>query len=233
LSRGALVTGAIGGITGTITAGIGMIWSLIEFQVVNDSLMWIYIYFTFPIKFQSILYYFAGLLTPVPATLMWFFDFSLILSILLIISGVLTGVGFYGMYQAGAGATGIVGLVSGIIGGTAGGIFILLGNILTTPGIYGVLIPPEPNFVIIGIGFTILAVCFIMLGYASIKVCDTTDNPLAAKAAGILSIVGGGLLSLYLFIPYAQTALMIMIGFGLILVAFILWAIVFYSSRGK
>nr|MDO8081400.1 hypothetical protein [Candidatus Freyarchaeota archaeon] len=145
-------------------------------------------------------------------------------------SGVLTGVGFYGMYQAGGGAMGVVGLIFGIIGGTAGSLLLILGNILGTPL---TLFASEPNYLFIWIGMIILGVSFILLGVTSRVVRGSTTRPSAAAAAGTLSIIGG-----CFFFPYILDWLLriaggifTLIAFVLVLSAFIIWAAVFFGSR--
>jgi len=236
LSRGALLTGTAGGIIGTITAGIGVIWCIIDILLyaalmtyINFAIQFYEFGFIFLLMHNYLGYYLLMILmvaaTPT-SSLALFFVFSLLLGVLLIVSCILTGVGFYGVYKAGGGAMGVVGLIFGIIGGVLGGLLILLGNMLMTPVTIGA---SEPNYLFIWIGFIILALAFILMGTASIVVRDATANSSASVAAGILSIIGA-----CLFFPYILGILgdiMALIGFGLIFVAFILWAVVFYSSR--
>ncbi|MEM2146481.1 MAG: hypothetical protein QW279_14050, partial [Candidatus Jordarchaeaceae archaeon] len=120
MARGALLTGTAGGIIGTITAGIGVTWSIIQIQLylevqsyrnlyylisLMDMLASIYNHFTY--IFDALSFYLELMAYPSTPTLLLYI-FSLILSILLIASGILTGVGFYGFHQAGGGAIGIV-----------------------------------------------------------------------------------------------------------------------------
>ena len=125
MSREALLTGTAGGIIGTITAGIGAIWGIIS----------IILRITLSSFYANVIFLLIGLISPYKSPfstlidilyvlasdpsglLSLFFMFSFMLSILLIVSCILTGVGFYGVYQAGGSVMGVVGLIFGIIGG--------------------------------------------------------------------------------------------------------------------
>jgi hypothetical protein len=144
----------------------------------------------------------------------------MVMALLLLVGCILTGIGFYGMYQAGGGAMGVVGLAFGIIGGVAGAIFLILGNVMTeirsTPSVF--IYITRPNYLFIFIGFAILGVCLILMGSASIVVREATAHSAAAVAAGILSIIGGSLL-----FPYILDWLMGSIVAGIFtLIAFVL-----------
>ena len=130
---------------------------------------------------------------------------SILFMSLLLVALVLTGIGFYGLHAIGGSSMGVVALIFGIIGGAA---FLVLGLVDLFTGTY----------IFIVIGFLILLVSFIIIGAASIAVREVTTNPGAALAAGILSIIGG---------IFAGG----IIGFGLLFVAFLLWAIVFYQTE--
>ena len=229
MSKEALLTGTAGGIIGAITAVMGIIWSIIYVRFYMD--------FTNYLSIVSSLSIFLGPFAFViqtyqasEQTLLWF---SLLLAIFLIVTGILIGVGFYGTYKIGGGAMGVVGLIFGIIGGTSGALFIILGNLLTTtlfipmPIIPFILPITMPNYPIMWIGFMVLGVTFILLGSASITVREMTMNASASQAAGILSIIGGSLFLVGALIFGG----ILLIGFILIFVAFILWTVVFYTSR--
>ncbi|MEM3564525.1 MAG: hypothetical protein QXR19_14925 [Candidatus Jordarchaeaceae archaeon] len=136
---------------------------------------------------------------------------SIATGLLLIVCCVLTGVGFYGLRLIGGSAMGIVGLILGIVGGSIGGVLIVIDGFI-------------PGFLIGWIGAIVLGVTFVVLGASSIVMRESTAHPSVAVAAGILSIIGGSLTAIFIF-------LVGVFGFGLIFVAMILWAIVFYSSR--
>lgn len=126
---------------------------------------------------------------------------SIIFMSLLLVACVLTGIGFYGLYTLGGSSMGVVALIFGIISGSA---FLVLG-----------LIALFTNAIIFAwIGMLILLVSFIIIGVASIVLRDFTTHPGTALAAGILSIIGG-----------------ILLGFAFLFVAFLLWAIVFYTAE--
>nr|MDO8081409.1 hypothetical protein [Candidatus Freyarchaeota archaeon] len=231
MSRGALLTGTAGGIIGTITAAIGIIWSIIDVQLIITLFRYstpLYLSDAFLYNNLSIILTFAAAPSTSP---LLFFVFSLVLGILLIVSCVLTGVGFYGLYQAGGDAMGVVGLIFGIVGGAAGGTLIILGNtILSSAPLSGTsFLFSTPNYSVIWKGMIMLAVTFILLGSASIVVRGTTTRSGTSVAAGILSIIGACLFFLFFLGDFGS--IIALVGFGLIFVAFILWAVVFYSSR--
>lgn len=234
MSRAAILTGTAGGIIGTITAGIGIIWSLATIIVTSaNGFLWyhlklvenlailsdeFWLYFSL---YMFELYYFSMITGDEAFPLI----LLVVLGILLIVSCILTGVGFYGVYKAGGGAMGLVSFIFGIIGGA------LAGNFLFLEGIFGALTLPSPIGLYFPgwIGMVVLGVTFIIFGVSSIVVRETTTRPRASVAAGILSIVGACLFFPSLLGLYGL--IMVMVGFALMFVAFLLWAIVFYSSR--
>lgn len=235
----ALLSGTVGGITGAITAAVGIIWILTGNTFINDTK-------NFSAQLTFYLNYLIGapfglpfVSSPIPPLIYpsgsSFYIFSFLLVIFLIGTGILIGIGFYGTYKIGGGAMGVVGLVFSIIGMTLGALFIIMGNLISgyTPNLIPaldaviILIPfPIPNSNIFGIGFLIMALTFILLGSASISMREMTQMPSASLAAGILSIIGA-----VFFVIGILWYMVQIIGFGLIFVSFILWAIVFYSSR--
>lgn len=243
MSRVALLIGTIGGIVGIITAAMGGIWVLIY----NILLKEIYNYLWYLQVILSIIFPFPAVepwprsysgLWPLPIFPSWplFGVSSSILAMFFIVTGILIGIGFYGTYKIGGGAMSVVGLIFGIIGSTLGALIIIIGN--TTIGSMSASIMfemsyvsafsvPTPNFTLIWVGYIVLGFTFIILGAASIKIRYMTEKPSDSRAAGALSILGaiffmGGLL---------MEGLMLFFGCGLMLLAFIFWAIVFYSSK--
>ena len=233
MSKAYLLTGTAGAIMGTITAFIGMMWSIVDVLFFMDFSN----YMSEIMVFGTLLGPLAAFIIPYPDSSIWLLWFSLILAPMLIVTGTLTGLGFYGIRKAGGGAMSVVGLVFGIVGSIIGSLLILVGNLLNMtqiaiiPDIYNytlMIIPSTtPNFFIMWIGFIILGVTFILLGSASIVVREITINSSASSAAGILSIIGG---CITIGGPIIFGGILL-IGFILLFVAFILWAVVFYSSR--
>ncbi|WXG41796.1 MAG: hypothetical protein WED07_13700 [Candidatus Freyarchaeum deiterrae] len=232
-----LLSGAVGGIVGTVTAAFGIIWVFITYSFLTDMNNYLGQWSSYLIPIFEPGY---GGLQPTSPPLYspsWF-SFSVssfILAILLIVTGVLIGIGFYGIHKSGGGAMSVVGLIFSIIVIAGGALLIIMGN-LTTGYMYANLmvemqaVPflpvPTPNFPLIWIGFFILGVAFILVGSASYSVRDMTDSPGASSAAGILSIIGA-----MFFILGGVWYVLLIVGFGLIFISFILWAVVFYSSR--
>ncbi|MFB0564035.1 MAG: hypothetical protein ACETWM_22780 [Candidatus Lokiarchaeia archaeon] len=238
MSRGALLTGTAGGIIGTITAVIGIIWSIIAFQYLTGISNFkisapIYSFLLgswFAIPFVA---------SPNEAYYLIFFVFSIILFIFLVVTGILVGVGFYGVSTVGGGGMGVVALIFSIIGCIGAGLLILLGNLITTREYtlvfgfpldvtsfsYGSI--PVPNFLTIGIGFLILGATVIILGTANIAMRNSTAMPAASTAAGIISIIGAS----FFLIGALNLPILLLIGFIMIFVASIFWAIVFFTSR--
>nr|MDO8080408.1 hypothetical protein [Candidatus Freyarchaeota archaeon] len=186
MSRGALLTGTAGGIIGTITSALGFIWYIV-YLYIAQRYTWI-------------------LFVPVytgPSTLV--IAFTILFLALLLVSCVLTGVGFYGLYAIGGSSMGIVALIFGIIGGASFLVLELIDLFTNNP-------------ILFLIGVIILIISFIIIGAASITLREVTTRPGAALAAGILSIIGGVLL-------------IGLLGFPLLFVAFLLWAIVFHTTE--
>lgn len=239
-----MLTGTAGGIIGTITGIIGIIWSLVSISMTTE----IYNYTQFFPMFTQWLQFSTLPLVLYPINVSSFTIFSIVLSVFLIVSCSLLGVGLYGLYKAGGGAMGLVGLITSTLGSITGSLFIILGSmtesIMVIGGVrnyvIGGFLPvmvSMPNHFIILIGMIVIAISFILLGASSIVVRKTTIRSTTSVAAGILSIIGACFLILYLFTPLQLSpfaflaGILTLIGFVLILVAFILWAVVFYSSR--
>jgi hypothetical protein len=176
---------------------------------------------------------------------------SFILAILLIVTGILIGIGFYGLHTEGGGAMSVVGLISSVVGFTLGALLIIIGNLTTGYTYAGIFLELSivpvlpvliPNFSFIGLGFVVLGFTLVLIGSASISasVRDMTESPSVCSAAGIISIVGAlaFFFGSFMFgsagvISGLNTSGGYVLGFGLIFifVAFILWAVVFYSFR--
>jgi hypothetical protein len=212
VSRNTLLTGSIGGVMGAITAIIGMLWSTMTLQLAIELAE-----YPFQLLYVAIT---NALLTPIAgdnqplAQPVWIYVgvLTTVLVILFIVSGILTGVGFYGVYQNGGGRMGVVGLLFGIAGSIAGAIFFLLGGIAVqkygigvnglvlsyngTSGyaILGITAFYEPNVLFYWIGLIILAATFIILGVSSIAVHGATGRPVLSLISGISSIAGACLL---------------------------------------
>nr|MDO8081071.1 hypothetical protein [Candidatus Freyarchaeota archaeon] len=243
MSRRALLTGVVGGIIGAITAALGVIWSLVykgSFPIpVYGGILSVPLYagfvlIPFLIVFEPYAY---GSL---------FGIFSFVLAIFLIVTCILICVGFYGTHKIGGGAMGKAGLIFSILGITSGALLILIGYLTPTfeTKLYTWLglteaspswtfyLAFKPNWLMFGTGLIALCITFILLGVASISVREVTEKPSALYAAGILSILGavafiiGGIVGIIV-----SNITIAFIGFGLIFVAFILWTVVFYSSR--
>lgn len=260
----ALHIGTVGGILGSITLVIGIIWSVVYIQFLMVDLLSyatpVYSYFhEWAPEVPLLMIYFL----PYPSTIPWsslYLEFSIILGAFLIVTGVFNGAGFYGLYKIGGGVMGILGTFFSSIGNTLVGLLIIMGNLM--PIIeghfefhYSIFAPfihflvffiSAPNWSMIRAGFIILGITFILLGSAGISVREMTGRPSASTAGGVLSIIGaiffiiGGIIlptftniisMNSLFVLYIFGPIFLIVGFILTLVALILWAVVFYSSR--
>jgi hypothetical protein len=253
MARATLLIGGIGGIIVALAGFTGIIWSITDMSYVSEISSAISLFTTGILPIGLILLYgslplffnpsaiilgviFSQALTPSAG--LWN-SLSLILALLLLVGAILIGVGFLGMYRAGGGAMGVVGLAFGIIGGVAGSLFLFLGSTatITTPlvviGYFTVSIT-TPLYLLIFIGFAILGVSLILIGVTSIVVREITEYSAAAVAAGILSIVGGCFLFPYI-LDYALLSvfggIFALIGFVLILAASVILSVVFFASR--
>lgn len=244
MSRTAFLTGTAGGITGTITTFIGIIWAVV-YPLYHFGLE------DYASNLFSFSYLFgleAVFVSPYPYFLESLFILTtMLLTVLLIVTCILVGVGFYGTYKIGGGAMGAAALEMSIVGTVIATITIFLGSLLfrethfeilhtyggpyyspSTFYSYSFFPVYAPGTLVIWLGFIILGVTFIVLGAASIVVREITPHPGAAMAGGILSIIGGALLitsfdGLMLFLG--------LVGFVLLFVTMILWSVVFFSSR--
>ncbi len=256
----ALLTGAAGGMVGAVTAVVGVLWGFITYAFLNEIntyLVQLSIYIT---TLSRVIYFHGGYLWPLPLpyfpSASLFSASSFILSIFLIAAGILVGIGFYGAYKIGGGARSLVGLVFGVIGTAVSALLIITGNLTTgysmitpfsvapTMGNYYLSVPTL-NFPVIWIGFLVLSVTFLVLGLAGRSVSEVTEKPSASSAAGSLSVTGAvvfiiGVLMGFVAPTFVSTVgtspppiwpPLLIIGFGLIFLAFVLWAMVFYSSR--
>ena len=156
---------------------------------------------------------------------------TILLTVLLTLTGIFAGLGFYGLYKLGGGTMGAVALIMSIIGCTGASILILLGDTVIKTEmsfiIFGEL-PTKisvyyPNVILITISLLLLTATFVILGVASITTRKASTRPTAALAGGILSIIGGALLLIFSGL----------LGFAVLIVATITWSVVFFSSRTK
>jgi parallel beta-helix repeat protein len=244
LSRDAFLIGAGGGIIGAVTAVIGIAWVIKAYNFLSEisiylmqlsSYMFIlapwmahlsYMYHGEPIMALPLFYSSAPI----------FLELSFIMCIFLIATSVLIGIGFCGTYEIGVGKANIIGSSLGIMGIISGALLIIMGN-LTVDYKYASA-PLEmssvpflpvctPNFQLMWIGFTVLGFAFIVLGFASHSMRDMTNSPNASSFAGVLCIIG----ALFFIVGGFVWPLILIMGFALILLTFLLWSIVFYSSR--
>jgi hypothetical protein len=247
MSRTAMLAGTAGGIIGIFMGITGVIWSLVSIGFAVD-------FYNYQQTLPTLSVW-LGVdvlgLYPYPQSAFLFLLYSLLLTSFLIVSCILLGVGFYGVYQASGSEMGIIGLIFGVVGGTIGSSFIILAHVFTSTNVIPILLAPidvgfngvlpifvsSPNYILILISTLIIVVTFILLGSSSLAVRDTTEAPSATTAAGILSIVGACFLALYILVqPYVPPlailgGLFTLVGFVLIFVAFILWAVVFNKSK--
>ena len=259
LSR-ALLTGTAGGVIGAVTAAVGVLWSFITYAYLTEinSYLTQLSYYLSDLSWS--IYFHRDPFWPLPLpyfpSASLFGVSSFILSIFLIAAGILIGAGFYGAYKIGGGDRGLAGLIFGFIGNAVSALLIIMGNLTTgynltasflaapTMGQYYLPVP-TPNFPVIWIGFVTLGLTFLVLGSASKSVCEVTEKPSASSAAGSLSVTGAVVFIIGVLMGLVGPTLtptadmpppplwppLLVIGFGLIFVAFILWAVVFYSSR--
>lgn len=263
MARATLSLGITGGLIGSIAAIIGVIWCLystiflMEYSHYTVDILIYTFYFggamipvgDYTIFVASNVYPLLPIHSASASLSMW----TMILGIFLVASGVLIGTGFFGMYRASGSSMGVVGLITSIVGSSVGSLLIYLGVIsqqlqilYSTTYFFFIFIIPIlyfvqhiliPNFLYIWLGLTVLGVSFILLGVCTISLSKHTGNVWASKAAGILSIIGGVLLFPYILVWFrvADTvgSAIALIGFLVILITFILWAAVYYSSRNK
>ncbi len=202
-----MLTGTAGGIIGTITMFIAIIWSIVyplywlDLISYGSNLEYLSVYTGWPAIFVMPYPYYTESL---------FFVLVLLLVVLLIVTSILVGIGFYGTYRIGGGAMGTAALIVSIIGTTIAAIIIFLGstalkdiyhqfiNIYPYPWatpeeMFSYLYLPVylPGFLWIWLGCIILGVTFIVMGAASIVVREVTGHSSSGMAGGILSIIGG------------------------------------------
>ncbi|MEX2751143.1 MAG: hypothetical protein Q6366_004565 [Candidatus Freyarchaeota archaeon] len=237
MSRGALLTGMAGGIIGTITAIIGIMWSIVAYQCFTSISQ---------AKISATIYSFIigpwlavpSVIQPIETHFLIFLVASIILVIFLVLTGILVGVGFYGVSTLGGGGMGVVALIFSSIGCVGAGFLIILGNMIHTteymlifdfpfnPASFRFGSISVPNFQTIGTGFLILGATIIILGIANIVMRDSTTMPTASKATGIISIIG----ACFFLLGALNLPILYIIGFIIMLIVSILWAVVFYSS---
>ncbi len=243
-SRDAILTGAVGGVMGAVTSVVGTVWVIEAYNLSSEIDIYLaqlsyYLYILAPwMSFQSFLYHgepimaFPFFYSSAPL----FFELSLIMCIFLIVTSVLIATGFLGTYDIGVGAANIIGSILGSMGIISGASLIIMGSLTVGYRYAGApmemssipfLPVPTPNFQIMWIGFTTLGFAFIVLGAAGYSIRDMTNSPEASQAAGILCIIGA---TFFIIGGYVWPMIPV-IAFALILLAFILWSKVFYSSR--
>ena len=243
LSRDAFLTGAVGGIMGTVTAVVGIVWviNVHNFLAEINNYLAQLSYYSFILapwmSFQSYLYHGEPIMLPLfYSSVPLFLELSFIMYILLIATSFLIGIGFCGTHEIGVGAANIIGSVLGIIGIILGALLIIMGNLTVgyeyaSAPVEMTSVPflpvPTPNFQLMWIGFMVLGFAFIVLGLTSYSMRDMTNSPNASKFAGVLCVIG----AVFFIAGGFLWPLILLVGFALILLAFILWSMVFYSSR--
>ena len=216
-----------------------MIWSIVNTLFLQD-----FSFYVLYLQTDVLLVYFYVVFpmfgVEYPPSGFYLTVFSFVLAVLLIVSLVLSGVGFYGVYRRGGGGAGVLALIAAITGGTLGATLTTLGNITgnhsiipcfcSNGGTYFFNLPVYvgPNYLFVWVGMLVVAVTFILLGSASIAVRASTATPSVALKAGIISIIGACFLG---FPPIPWLWFFWLLAFTLMLVAFVLWTVVFYSSR--
>ncbi|MEX2722862.1 MAG: nitrous oxide reductase family maturation protein NosD [Candidatus Freyarchaeota archaeon] len=243
-SRDAFLTGAAGGIMGALTAVGGTVWVIKVYNLLSEINIYLaqlsyYTWILAPwMAFQSYLYHGEPIMA-LPffySSVPLFLELSFMMCVFLIVTSVLVAIGFLGTYDIGVGAANITGSVLGSIGIISGALLIIVGNL--TVGYKYASAPmemasvpflpvPTLNFQIMWVGFTVLGLAFIVLGSAGYSIRDMTNSPDACQAAGILCIIG----AIFFIIGGYVWPLILIIGFAPVLLAFILWSRVFYSSK--
>jgi len=227
VSKAAFQTGIVGGMAGVVASGIGIIWGFMSMSShpMNQFMYAMNIVFN---SFSTDVYFFP---VQEPANYGLLILLSVALAVSLIVACVLTGVGFYGFYSTRGGSRGVVSLLSIATGSALGALLIVFGTVSLRAEYYfmpwnviPLLITLSQEYTIIGMGMIILAATFILLGVTSIVLRENTTMPSDSMGAGILSIIGACLL-----IPHILGSPLTFIGFAVVLVAFVLWARVFYS----
>jgi hypothetical protein len=232
----AFTTGLVGGIIGAITAGTGIVWSIIYYLLIIDKLNYMnYLYIAVILKTPPIQSTQADILLHI---------ITIIFAVLLIVTGVLIGIGYYGYYSAEGQKIGLVALVTGIIGPLAAGILLILGTmVIRTVQLIARSTTDFSFFWLIyfpglaaWIGLVFLAATFIIFGSTSIITRKSSPKPGIATVAGILSLIGGSLIIFmdeysYIFLYGNLTIFFGPLGFGLLFISMILWTIMFYSTR--
>jgi len=241
-SRRSLLAGVIGGVLGTISVGVGALWSLIfylfgidlgKFVVGLVSLVGFLTGRWNPWAFFISGVWYPSVFSPYPSHLeLLFFILSVVLGPSLIIYGVLTGLGFNSALRiVGNADMGTLSLIASSIGGSLAGTLIILGDTVVKLNPYTPLMhPPNPIVVpvdfphpmLLTIGCFVLGLTFMVLGVATFSIRGLTPLPKAAQTAGILSIMSGALL-----------CTVWCLGFSLMVISMILWTKIFISSKER
>ncbi|MFB0563698.1 MAG: hypothetical protein ACETWM_21065 [Candidatus Lokiarchaeia archaeon] len=256
--------GVTGGVIGTIMAIAGFAWTITLLLFIPEllnysstlSYVWAHMLFTYT-GYAGII---ATLIIPYPSTINLFTISSVTLAILVVVFGTMIGFGFRDLYSKSRSSVGWGYLAASILGTLVAGILIAMGGLLQTtiiqafqylPGLGADFIPlrfPATSYT--WTGEIVLGATLIILGVASILIRKSVERRDSALAAGVLSIIGGIILTLHIsvLIPFAGqvsiapggfsiiptliTAYVFfinftIIGFGLLLVVSILWTRVF------
>ncbi|MFB0559989.1 MAG: hypothetical protein ACETWM_01970 [Candidatus Lokiarchaeia archaeon] len=238
-----LLTGIAGGIIGAITAVIGIVWSVLYFIFLNGTIYPITLYESDLIGGS---FYFDIYFVPYPSYdsgFSLFLVFSIIICTLLIVTSLLTSVGFSGLYEVGAGKGGVYTLIVGNAGIFSAALLILIATLTTTVEVQAqsvsfgaiwidLLIAITQNWFYFKLGFFVLAVALIILGSASLYIRNMITNPALPTAAGIVSPLGAFFLIIgALVFTMIFGAILVLVGFIILTFFFIAWTVVFYSSR--
>ncbi|MEM3593171.1 MAG: hypothetical protein QXS27_00415 [Candidatus Jordarchaeaceae archaeon] len=153
----AMVIGAVGAIVGAVTAIMGIVWSF----VAHTFLLEINIYLLQLSYYLSAVVPGTGLYGSVPHPILYyptsgylFGIYSFILSVLLVSTGIMIGVGFYDTYLSGGRTMGLAVFIFSILGTASSALLIIMGNLTTGYNFSAVATFPAETFVSIPVPTT-------------------------------------------------------------------------------
>ncbi len=254
MSRRLMLTGTVGGVIGTITGSIGILWIATYFIFLNKlSYEYTFSVICFLYLFGPFIgqFFFPSLF---PAFLeLVFLILTILLGISLIITSIMVGLGFYGLSEQGAGGIGGAALITGVSGTSVAAILLVLADTVFREfhlsSLYLFYYPYyyypiylyiyTPGSLFIWYSLIVLGITFFVLGLVSVLARDSTPSLNSAVAAGILSIIGGILLiqCSYTFILTNFSLIIpgyLYLGipsFATLIACGIFWAYMFHSSK--
>ena len=185
-----LELGKTGTITGVLTSILGILWCLGLISIFKPDLIVLISRISYvPFNFYQLL--------------------SLVIFVLLILSGAQIGFGYFGIYKVTEQSTGLRATIFTILGTFGAALFIVLSGTIpfNLPLVIFDLflnVPVYPNLLFIDFTFLMLAFTLIYSGRTLITIRESTGRPNLSIATAIISIISGTIFTIPMILSWIE-----------------------------